>query len=137
MDTLEILIMIVVMLVLLYLASWFAGSETAITNLNPSQLARIKKDVTEVELDRAREMAKGRLLLALENSRNVANWLGAQEILTGKIMTVDEITAKIDAMTVSDIRRVAERLLQPDKLNLAVVGPIDKSEEKFLSLLNN
>ncbi len=43
----EIVVMIIVMLVLLYLASWFAGSETAITNLNLSQLARIEKRGTK------------------------------------------------------------------------------------------
>ncbi len=100
-----------------------------------NELDRIRDDVTEVELDRAREMAKGRLLLALENSRSVANWLGAQETLTGKIMTVEDITGRIDSITLTDIRRVAQRLLFTEKLNLAIVGPIEKRENEFLNLL--
>ena len=108
--------------------------EEAITSI-VKEIARIKDDITEVELDRAKEMAKGRLLLAMENSRNVANWLGAQEILTGKIMTVDDITDRIDAMTLADIRRAAHKLFLAEKLNLAVVGPIEASESTFLGLL--
>ncbi len=44
----------------------------------------IKDGIAEAELKKAREMAKGRLLLSMENSRNVAGWHGAQEVLTGK-----------------------------------------------------
>lgn len=44
MDPLNIAIMILVMFVLLLLAGWFAGSETALTNLSPGRLARIRME---------------------------------------------------------------------------------------------
>jgi CBS domain containing-hemolysin-like protein len=44
MDPINIVIMIAVMLVLLLLAGWFAGSETALTNLSSSRLARLRKE---------------------------------------------------------------------------------------------
>ena len=69
-------------------------------------------------------MAKGRLLLALEDSRVVANWFGAQEILTNRILTIDEVISTIDAITTEDLRRVAQQLFIAKKLNLAVVGPV-------------
>ena len=40
----------------------------------------------------------------MENSRNVAGWYGAQEILTGKIMTVDDVTQAIEELTLADIK---------------------------------
>ena len=88
------------------------------------ELSKVRKGVLEKELDKAKELAKGRLLLALEDSRVVANWFGAQEILTNRILTIDEVISTIDAITTEDLRRVAQQLFIAKKLNLAVVGPV-------------
>ncbi|MHB8084609.1 MAG: M16 family metallopeptidase [Dehalococcoidia bacterium] len=88
------------------------------------QLARASDGVSDVDLHKAREMAKGRLLLSMENSRNVAGWYGAQEMLMGRIMTVDDVTQIIENVTLDDIKRVAGDMFVTNKLNLAVVGPI-------------
>lgn len=88
------------------------------------QLALIKEGVPELELNKAQEIAKGRLLLRLEDSGAVAAFMGAQELLTNKIMTVDEVVAQIKAVTADDVKRVARKLLVTEKLNLAIVGPV-------------
>jgi predicted Zn-dependent peptidase len=88
------------------------------------QLAVVRDGIFDNELKKAREMAKGRLLLSMENSRNVAGWYGAQEVLTGKIMSIDDVTQAIENITLEDIRRVAGDLFMTQKLNLAIVGPI-------------
>ena len=88
------------------------------------QLALVRDGIAEGELKKAREMAKGRLLLSMENSRNVAGWYGAQEVLTGKIMSIDDVTQIIENVTLEDIKRVAGDLFTTEKLNLAIVGPI-------------
>jgi len=87
------------------------------------QLSAARDGISRAELDKAREMVKGRMLLSMENSRNVAGWYGAQEMLTGKIMTIDEVTQIIENITLEDIRRVAGGLFSAEKLNLAIVGP--------------
>ncbi len=92
------------------------------------QLALIRDGISESELNKAKEMAKGRLLLSMENSRNVAGWYGAQEVLTGKIMTVDDVTQIIEKLTLADIKRVAQDLFVTNKLNLAAVGPIKEQD---------
>ena len=92
------------------------------------QLSQLKERVSETELNKAKELAKGRLLLSLENSRNVAAWLGGQEILTNNILTVDDVISLVDAVTAGDLKRVAEQLMTGEKLNLAVVGPVKKEE---------
>lgn len=97
------------------------------------QVAKIKEYISESELDKAKEMAKGRLLLSLENSRNVAAWLGAQELLTDGILTADEVIALVEAVTTEDLKRVAQQLLTGEKLNLAIVGPV--KEEHLAKLL--
>jgi len=88
------------------------------------QVSAARDGISKAELDKAREMVKGRMLLSMENSRNVAGWYGAQEALTGKIMTVDEVTQIIENITTEDIRRVAGGIFLTEKLNLAIVGPV-------------
>ena len=88
------------------------------------QIINIKDGISDYELQKAREMAKGRLLLSMENSRNVASWYGAQEILTGMILTVDDVTQIIENISMDDMKRVARELFATEKLNLAIVGPI-------------
>jgi len=88
------------------------------------QVSAARDGISRAEIDKAREMAKGRMLLSMENSRNVAGWYGAQEALTGKIMSIDEVTQIIEGITLEDIRRVAGSLFLTEKLNLAVVGPV-------------
>jgi predicted Zn-dependent peptidase len=100
------------------------------------QLGRLKEPVPEDELAKAKELAKGRLLLRMEDSRSVAGWMGGQEVLTGQILTVDQVTAAIDAITAGEIRQLAGELLVASQLRLAVVGPVAEGEslEKLLKL---
>jgi len=88
------------------------------------ELRRLKDGVPALELTKAKELAKGRLLLRMEDTRNVAGWMGGQELLTGRILTVDEVVSIIDAITPEDLERVARDLFITEKLNLAIVGPI-------------
>jgi len=88
------------------------------------ELRRLKDGVPALELAKAKELAKGRLLLRMEDTRNVAGWMGGQELLTGRILTADEVVSIIDAITPEDLERVARDLFITEKLNLAIVGPI-------------
>jgi predicted Zn-dependent peptidase len=88
------------------------------------QLTLLKEKVSEEELHKAKELSKGRLLLRMEDSRSVAGWVGGQEILSGKIMDVEEVVAIIDKVTAKDMVAVAKELLVSDRLRLSVVGPV-------------
>jgi predicted Zn-dependent peptidase len=100
------------------------------------QLAKVRcEGVTDEELDKAKELSKGRLLLRMEDTRAVSGWLGGQEMLNGHVRTPDEIVALVDAVTGDDIKRIVGRLLEPEKLTMAIVGPF-KSDRKFVALMN-
>ena len=92
------------------------------------QLSQLKELVPESELSKAKELSKGRLLLRMEDSRSVAGWLGGQEILTGHILSVDQIVALIDAITAEEVKQLAKELLVGSHLRLAVVGPVTNYE---------
>ena len=98
------------------------------------ELDGMRREVPFAELNKAKEFAKGRLLLRMEDTRSVAAWLGAQELLLGQVSTIDETVRKIDEVTAEDVARVAARLLDPNKLRLAVVGPHrgEKTLQKML-----
>ncbi|HUF54859.1 MAG TPA: pitrilysin family protein [Dehalococcoidia bacterium] len=88
------------------------------------------------ELTKARELSKGRLLLRMEDSRAVAGWLGAQELLLGRVRTVDEVVELIDSVSLEDLQRVSREIIDTKRLHLAVVGPY-RSEKRFAALLPN
>ena len=98
------------------------------------EMAKLRdQGITDDELFKAKELSKGRLLLRMEDTRNVSGWLGGQEMLNGSVKTPDEVVELIDAVTMDDVRSVAARILRPEQLSVAIVGPF-KSDRKFASL---
>jgi len=93
-----------------------------------AQLAQLKETVPQSEITKAKELAKGRLLLRMEDSRNVTGWVGGQEILTGRILDVEQVVAIIDAITAEELRQLAQELFIGSQLCLAVVGPVTAGE---------
>ena len=94
-----------------------------------------EEEISEVELKKAKEYLKGRLILDLEDSREVATLFGLQELLEHKTRTPEEIFKNIDKVTRKDILRVSKDLFKNESLNLAIIGPY-KKEGRFLNLLN-
>jgi predicted Zn-dependent peptidase len=100
------------------------------------QLSKLKDRIPEAELTKAKELAKGRLLLRMEDSRNVAGWMGGQEILNRRILTPERVIALVNAITAEELNQLAGELLISHQLRLAVVGPVSASDslEKLLKL---
>lgn len=92
------------------------------------------KKVNDKELAKAKEFNKGRLILAMEDSRSVATRAATQLILEGKVRSVRETLAEIDQVSAEDVRAVAKDIFRPEKLNLAVIGPY-QDQGKFKNLL--
>ena len=92
------------------------------------QLSLLRETVPEPELSKAKELSKGRLLLRMEDSRNVAGWVGGQEILTRRILSVDQVVSIIDAITADELKQLAQELLVGSQLRLAVVGRVAEDE---------
>jgi predicted Zn-dependent peptidase len=89
-----------------------------------AELAKLRdQPVAEDELNRARAFARGRLELRLEESRHMASWLGVQEALHDRVLTLDEALEELDSVTPQKIQDLAGRLMRDDALCLAVVGP--------------
>jgi predicted Zn-dependent peptidase len=83
--------------------------------------------VTERELEVARGHLRGTMALGLEDSGSRMSRIGRSQLVHGEAPVVDEINARIDAVTLDDVRRVSAKVLSGPRI-LAVVGPFDEQE---------
>ncbi len=115
-----------------------AGLFTAYAGTTPARahevVALLRREMGEVgdgrltsqEFERAKGHVKGSLVLSLEDPGGRMSRLGKSEIAHGEILTVDQTLRRIEAVTLADARRVAERVLsQP--MTLTVLGPFAAS----------
>ena len=87
------------------------------------ELERFRAEpATPEELGRSKENVKGRVLLALESTTARMNRLGSSVLGDLPLLSVDEVEARIDAVTLEDLRELAGELLAPDRLSAAGIG---------------
>jgi len=91
-----------------------------------------KNKITEKELQKAKDYLKGITSLSLDSSDYQASFYGLQELLEGKILTVEEKFKNIDEVSINDINKVASEIFIPEKLNLAVIGPVEENGKERL-----
>jgi predicted Zn-dependent peptidase len=78
---------------------------------------------TADELRRAKENLKGRVVLALESTGARMNRLGSEVLAGEPMLTLDELTERIDAVTLSDLAELAGELWAPERICAAGIGP--------------
>lgn len=86
----------------------------------------VAEGITPEELDRARGAMRGGLALAMEDANSRMIRLGRDELVGAPHLSVGERLAKVEAVTIDDIRTVAETLLTGPKV-IGAVGPFDSS----------
>ncbi len=77
------------------------------------------------ELQKAKNFAKGRLVLSLEDPKGMMLFGLRGEVLEKRVREPDEVIAGFDAVTAQDVQRVAQDVIRDDRLNLALIGPFD------------
>jgi predicted Zn-dependent peptidase len=92
--------------------------------------------ITEKELQKAKDYLKGITYLSLDASDYRASFYSLQELLENQILTPEEKFKRIDEVSINDIKNIAGDIFIPEKLNLAVIGPVEeKDSEKIKKLL--
>ncbi|QBR94149.1 M16 family metallopeptidase [Nocardioides euryhalodurans] len=87
------------------------------------ELAKIAADgITDEELERGKGQLRGGMVLGLEDSGSRMSRLGKAELVYDELLSLDEVIARIDAVTRDDVRAVAAALFRQPEI-LAVVGP--------------
>jgi predicted Zn-dependent peptidase len=88
------------------------------------ELARLRDETVPAdELAKAKAYLSGGLELRMDETRHLASWIGGQEALHDKVLTLDEALAEVAAVSADDVRRLAGELIVDDGLRLAVVAP--------------
>ena len=87
------------------------------------------------ELEKARAFAKGRFVLHTESPQGLIMFGLRREVLEGQAIEPEEILAELDKITVEDVQRVGQELIDRKARHLAVIGPFD-DDERFASLLS-
>ncbi|MEO5884523.1 MAG: insulinase family protein, partial [Candidatus Limnocylindrales bacterium] len=89
-----------------------------------AELARLRDErVPDDELAKAKRYLSGGLELRMDETRHVTSWIGGQEALHDRVLTLDEALAAIEAISADDVQRVAGTLFHDDGLRLAAVAP--------------
>jgi predicted Zn-dependent peptidase len=81
-----------------------------------------KGGITEDELHRAKNYLKGKIVLSLEDSEELAHYYGKQQLLYPKVRSIEEYFEKIDAVTKEQVDTLASRILKPEHLRLVIIG---------------
>jgi len=102
-------------------------------------LAEYKKIATEKvpqkELQKAKDYIKGKMVMGMEASDEVAMFFIGQELSRREILKREEIFRRVDLVTPEDIINVAREIFQNKKLNLAIIGP-HKNSDKLQKMLS-
>ena len=75
------------------------------------------------ELERAKESVKGRMLLALESTSSRMSRLGRAVLSGSEILSLDEVAARVDAVTHEAVTELAIELMAPERFSIAGIGP--------------
>ncbi len=81
----------------------------------PSWPGCATSDVPADELAKAKAYLSGGLELRMDDTRHLASWIGGQEALHDRVLTLDEALEAVAAVTADDIRRVAGELFRDDR----------------------
>jgi predicted Zn-dependent peptidase len=88
-----------------------------------TELRRLHEDgVSEEELERARDNVKGRTVLSMESTLTRMNRLGSSVLMDVPLLTIDEVLAAFDAVTLDDVNTIAQEFWRPERMAAAGVG---------------
>jgi predicted Zn-dependent peptidase len=78
--------------------------------------------VSDAELKKAKDYIAGTTMLELETSDARAEFFGFEETLKHKLESPDEIIAKVNVVTATDVQKLAREIFVDKGLNMAIVG---------------
>ncbi len=89
-----------------------------------------KKNVPAEELRRAKDYYSGQFLMGLEDTLDHLLWVGEKVLYREGLPDRREIIRSIEKVTPEDIRKVARNIFQTSRINLSLIGPLKKNEQK-------
>jgi predicted Zn-dependent peptidase len=117
----------------------FAGTRKAnlreLTEIVLRELEAVKQGLDPAKLEEVKHKTMGIFILNSESNRQRMHQLGVSTLRSGKPRTVDEVVAKLNAVTGEDVCRVAEKLFDTDKLSVTALGVSEEDSETLSGLI--
>lgn len=92
-----------------------------------------EEGITDKELERAKRQIRGSMILGLESTSARMTRLGKLELAFGRVIPVDEVLERIEAVTLEDVHQLSSRLLNGGRHAVAAIGPFDNDSPGGLS----
>jgi predicted Zn-dependent peptidase len=96
----------------------------------------VENPASDDELARAKENVKGKTALSMESPMGRMSQIGASTLLDVPIYSLDEIERRVDAVTVDDLRALAQEFFDPSRFSVAAVGPSESDFRRTLGSVN-
>jgi predicted Zn-dependent peptidase len=99
------------------------------------EMAGLASGASDQEVARAKAQMKSGLLMGLERPATRAEQIAGQLFTYGRVVPVEELTAKLEAVDAAAVRRFGERVMSAAQPSVAVVGPHNRLEtyDRFAS----
>ncbi len=101
-----------------------AEQMAGLVHLTLDEMKRAASDMAQMEVERARAQMKAGLLMGLESPSNRAERLARMVQIWGRVPDLSEVVAHIDAVTLRDVRLLAEQTISTAPAAMALYGPV-------------
>jgi len=103
-----------------------ASKAVEVVDLILAEFQKLKQELLSAEeLTRAKDQVKGNILLGLESSSARMANLARQEMYFQQFFSVDEVIARIDEVEAAQVQAMAQRLFDPDRIAVTLLGRLD------------
>ena len=83
----------------------------------------LEEDIAEEAISRAKNHLKGQLVISMESPGSRMQSLGRSVLMEQPVLSVDEVLARIDAVTRDDVMAAVRRYYDPKKWSTVCIGP--------------
>jgi len=101
------------------------------------ELIKVKgRLVTNDEFRRAKEFYLGQVALSLEDTLEHMLWIGESTVTLDKTYSLEDIMKEVHKVKKEDIRQLAQYLFKEEKINLALIGPLQDKRQNIYKQLS-
>lgn len=101
------------------------------------ELLKIKDNIEEEELQKAKNYIIGMLDISLEDTANISEFYGKQYLFTGDIKTNIEEKEIYKNIKLEDLQNLAKKIIDFSNLNIAIIGDYKTSQEEEIKQIFN
>lgn len=120
----------------IYLGTGKETEKQAVEEIGAEIKRIVEKGISHEEINKVSTQMKSGMLMALESTASRMNHMGKSILLSGKILSPDDIAARYDAVTPNDAAGLAAEIFTPENLSISVVAP-DGGSERYAEYFYN